>query len=349
MLTRRQMIATTSTFAGYAVAVDKVLAQAIKTDTDGIVAGDQVVKIGMYEMPVYEARPATGKDTPIVLVLSEIWGVHEYIRDCPRRFAKAGYYAVAPELFKREGGEKREQTLGDLKATADWAKTRPNVKAASVGVTGWCWGGSTVYQVAAANLDIKGAVAWYGPPARPYQGASGPVTGFDLARDIHCSFLGLYGETDQNPKPEDAKRMEELLKQQNKNVEVVIYPGAGHGFHADYRPSYNAAAAQDAWKRCTDFFAKNPDRASRAGPGAGSHERLPAPATRSWSTEARMSAVLRPAVIHIGRAGKLFAIATTRRGVPRSDHVRPGSCETPSHVGQRSRTPREKSVVGVSE
>jgi carboxymethylenebutenolidase len=273
MLTRRQMIATTGTFAGYAVAVDKVLAQAIKTDTDGIVAGDQVVKMGSYELPVYEARPASGKDTPIVLVISEIWGVHEYIRDCTRRFAKAGYYAVAPELFKREGGvaqipnvqdilkivlaQKREQTLGDLKATLDWAKTRPNVKASSVGVTGWCWGGSTVYQEAATNHDLKGAVAWYGPPARPYQGASGQVTGFDLAKDIHCPFLGLYGETDQNPKPEDAKKMGELLKQHNKDVEVVIYPGAGHGFFADYRPSYNAAAAQDGWKRCTDFFAKH--------------------------------------------------------------------------------------------
>jgi carboxymethylenebutenolidase len=100
-------------------------------------------------------------------------------------------------------------------------------------------------------------VAWYGPPARPYQGASGPVTGFDLAKDIHCPFLGLYGETDQNPKPEDATKMGELLKHHNKDVEVVIYPGAGHGFHADYRPSYNAGAAQDAWKRCTDFFAKH--------------------------------------------------------------------------------------------
>jgi len=273
MLTRRQMIATTGTFAGFAVAVDKGLAPAMKTDTDGIVAGDQVVKMGSYELPVYEARPASGKDTPIVLVISEIWGVHEYIRDCTRRFAKAGYCAVAPELFKREGGvaqipnvqdilkivlaQKREQTLGDLKATVDWAKTRPNVKASSVGVTGWCWGGSTVYQEAATNHDLKGAVAWYGPPARPYQGASGPVTGFDLAKDIHCPFLGLYGETDQNPKPEDATKMGELLKQHNKSVEVVIYPGAGHGFFADYRPSYNAAASQDAWKRCTDFFAKH--------------------------------------------------------------------------------------------
>src|SRR5207244_8366058 len=271
MLTRRQMIATT-TFAGYAVAVDKVLAQAIKTDTDGLVAGDQVVKIGTYEMPVYEGQPASGKDTPIVLVISEIWGVHEYIRDCTRRFAKAGCCAVAPELFKREGGvaqlpnvqdilrivlaQKREQTLGDLKAAVDWAKKRPNVKAASVGVTGWCWGGSTVYQEAATNHDIKAAVAWYGPPARPYPDSPNPVTGFDVAKDIRAPFLGLYGETDTSPTPDDARKFGDLLKRHNRDVEIVIYPGAGHGFFADYRPSYNEAAATDAWKRCLAFFAK---------------------------------------------------------------------------------------------
>src|SRR6267378_6830802 len=273
MLTRRQMIATTTTFAGYAVAVDKVLAQAIKTDTDGIVAGDQVVKIGTYEMPVYEARPASGKDTPIVLVISEIWGVHEYIRDCTRRFAKAGYYAVAPELFKREGGvaqipnvqdilkivlaQKREQTLGDCKAAVDWAKTRPNVKATSVGVTGWCWGGSTVFQVAATNPDMKAAVAWYGPPARPYPDQPAPVTGFDVAKDIKIPLLSLSGEADTSPSPADARKMGDLVKQHNPNVEVVVYPGASHGFFADYRPSFNAAAAADAWKRCTDLFAKS--------------------------------------------------------------------------------------------
>jgi carboxymethylenebutenolidase len=273
MLSRREMLAGTTTFAGYALSVDTVLAQAIKTDTDGIVAGDQGVKIGDYEMPVYEARPANRKDHPILIVISEIWGVHEYIRDCTRRFAKVGFCAVAPELFKREGGvaqipnvqdvlkivlaQKREQTLGDLKAAADWAKTRPNVKTNALGVTGWCWGGSTVYQVAATNPDMKAAVAWYGPPARPYPGAAGPVTGFDLAKDIKIPLLGLYGETDQNPKPEDAKRFGELVKQHNPKVEVVVYPGAGHGFHADYRPSYNATAAADAWKRCNDFLNKN--------------------------------------------------------------------------------------------
>jgi carboxymethylenebutenolidase len=271
-ITRRQVLVAGGTFAGYALSVETVLAQAIKTDTDGLVAGDQQVPVAGVNVPVYEARPATGTGHPILLVISEIWGVHEYIKDCTRRFAKAGYHAVAPELFVREGGvaqipdvqevlkivlaQKREQTLGDLKATVDWAKTRPGVKAAAIGVTGWCWGGSTTYQVAATNPDMKAAVAWYGPPARPYQGASGPVTGLDLAKDIKIPLLGLYGENDQGPKPEDAKKLGEMVKLNNPNVEIIVYPGVGHGFHADYRPSYNKAAADDAWKRCVGWFDK---------------------------------------------------------------------------------------------
>ena len=272
-VTRRQMLVAGGTFAGYALGVEKVLAQAIKTDADGLVAGDQQIQVGGVSVPVYEARPATGKDHPIVLVISEIWGVHEYIKDTTRRFAKAGFYAVAPELFVREGGvghltniqeilkivlsQKREQTLGDIKATIDWAKKRPNVKAASVGVTGFCWGGSTTMQVAGTNPDAKAAVAWYGPPSRPYQGASGPVTGFDLAKDIKIPFLGLFGETDKNPPPEDARKFAEMVKHHNPNVEIVVYPGAGHAFHADYRPSYNKAAADDGWNRCTAWFNKH--------------------------------------------------------------------------------------------
>ena len=217
-ITRRQVLqAGGATFAGYAVGVDKALAQAITTDTSGIAAGEFEVKIGDYGMPVYEARPAAGGPAPIVVCISEIWGVHEWVRDCTRRFAKAGYYAVAPELFKREGGVghipnvqdilkivlavPRKQVLGDVAATVDWAKKRPGARADRVGVTGWCWGGSTVYQVAATNPDIKAAVAWYGPPARPYPDTPDPVTGFDVAKDIKMPFLGLYGETDQNPSP----------------------------------------------------------------------------------------------------------------------------------------------------
>lgn len=270
-LTRRAMLVAGGTLAGYAIAADPVLAQAIKTDTQGIVAGEHEVRIGDYAMPVYEARPERGSSHPIVLVISEVWGVHEYIRDSTRRFAKEGFHAVAPELFKREGGVghlpnvqdivkivlavPREQLVGDCQAAVDWAKKRPGANAQRVGVTGWCWGGSTTIQVAAASPDMKAAVAWYGPPARPYQSKSGAVTGFDVAKDIKIPFLGLFGETDKNPPPEDAKKFGELLKQHgNNNVEIVVYPGAGHAFHADYRPSYNAAAAADGWKRCVGWF-----------------------------------------------------------------------------------------------
>src|SRR5262252_5677305 len=253
-LTRRDVIkaGTAATLAGYAVGVEKALAQAIKTYTEGLVAGDAEVAIGSYSMPVYEARPASGGPAPIIVCISEIWGV--------------------PELFKREGGVAqlpniqdilkivlavpRKQVLGDISAAVDWAKKRPGARADRAGVTGWCWGGSTVYQVAATNPDIKAAVAWYGPPARPYPDTPNPVTGFDVAKDIKMPFLGLYGETDQSPKPEDVKKFEEMVKQVNSRAEFVIYPGAGHGFFADYRPSYNAAAAADAWKRCTGLFDK---------------------------------------------------------------------------------------------
>jgi carboxymethylenebutenolidase len=272
-VTRRQMLVAGGTFVGYAMGVETVLAQAIKTSTDGLVAGDQQVPVGGVNVPVYEARPAAGKDHPIIVVISEIWGVHEYIKDTTRRFAKAGYYAIAPELFVREGGvghmtnvqeilkivlsQKREQTLGDIKATADWAKTRPGVKADRIGVTGFCWGGSTTVQVAGTNPDMKAAVAWYAPVTRPYQGASGPVTGFDLAKDIKIPFLGLFGETDKNPPPEDARKFGEMVRAHNPNVEIVVYPGAGHAFHADYRPSYNKAAADDGWNRCLAWFNKH--------------------------------------------------------------------------------------------
>jgi len=255
------------------VAVDKVLAQAIKTDTTGIQAGDFEVKIGDYMMPVYEARPASGGPTPIVVCISEVWGVHEWVRDVTRRFAKAGYYAVAPELFKREGGTAqipnvqdimkivlavpRKQLIGDVAATVDWAKKRPGARADRAGITGWCWGGSTVFQVAATSPDMKAAVAWYGSPARPFPDEPVPVTGFDVAKDIKIPLLSLSGEADTSPSPADARKMGDLVKQHNPNVEVVVYPGASHGFFADYRPSFNATAAADAWKRCTDWFAKS--------------------------------------------------------------------------------------------
>jgi carboxymethylenebutenolidase len=273
-VTRRQILKAggAATFAGYAVGVEKALGQAIKTDTQGIVAADAQVPIGSYNMPVYEARPANATNAPIILVISEIWGVHEWVKDVTRRFAKDGYYAIAPELFQREGGVgqipnvqdilkivlavPRKQLLGDTTAAVDWAKKRPGVRADRVGVTGWCWGGSTVYQIAATNPDVKAAVSWYGPPARPYPDTPNPVTGFDVVKDIKAPFLGLYGGKDTSPSPDDAKKFGEMLKQTNRDSEIVIYPDASHGFFADYRPSYNAAASADAYKRCTGLFAR---------------------------------------------------------------------------------------------
>ncbi len=255
--------------AGYAIAADPILAQAIKTDTQGLAAGDVKVASGGDMIAAYEARPAASGKYPVVVVISEIFGVHEHIKDVCRRFAKVGYYAIAPEMFQREGGVShikeipeilkvvmgvpRKQILQDLSAAADHARKQSAARADRVGVTGFCWGGSTVMQFAAHYKALGAAAAWYGPPAREYKD-SPPKSGFDVAKDITCPFLGLFGEQDTNPPPADVRKFEEMLKQHNRNVEIVIYPGAGHAFYADYRPSYRPDAAKDGWNRCTGWF-----------------------------------------------------------------------------------------------
>jgi carboxymethylenebutenolidase len=271
MLTRRHfMQAGALTAAGYALAAEPTLAQAIHTDTTGLVAGDVSIKSGNDTIPAYQARPDKAGRYPVVVVISEIWGVHEYIRDVVRRFGKEGFYAIAPEMFQREGGVghltdvqeilkivlnvPRKQILQDLSATATYAREQPSALAERVGVTGFCWGGSTTIQYAAYDKNLRAAVAWYGPPGRGYKDDPQPVSGFDVAKDITCPFLGLFGEEDKNPSPEDVRKFEALLKQHNANVEVVIYPNAGHAFHADYRQSYRAEAAKDGWTRCVGWF-----------------------------------------------------------------------------------------------
>jgi carboxymethylenebutenolidase len=271
-LSRRDVLKIgAGTTAGYAIAANPILAQAIRTDTQGLVAGGIKFQSGSDTIPGYEARPAAAGKYPVVVVISEIWDVHEYIKDVCRRFAKVGYYAVAPEMFHREGGVghipnvqdilkivlavPRKQLLQDLSAVADYARKQPAARADRVGVTGFCWGGSTTIQFAAHYQDLGAAVAWYGPPARPYKDDP-PKTGFDVAHEIKSPFLGLFGEEDKNPPPEDVRKFEEMLKRNNKNVEIVIYKGAGHAFHADYRPSYRPEAARDGWARCVAWFDK---------------------------------------------------------------------------------------------
>lgn len=271
MLTRRHFLQVSAlTAAGYALAAEPVLAQAIQTDTTGLVAGDVSVNSGSDTITAYQARPDKSGRYPVILVISEIWGVHEYIRDVARRFAKAGFYAIAPEMFQREGGVShltnvqdilkivlnvpRQQILQDLSATAAYARGQPTALSESIGVTGFCWGGSTTIQYAAHDKHVKAAAAWYGPPGREYRDEPRPLSGFDVAKDIACPFLGLFGEEDKNPTPDDVRKFEALLKQHNANVEIIIYPNAGHAFHADYRQSYRPEAAKEAWTRCVAWF-----------------------------------------------------------------------------------------------
>jgi carboxymethylenebutenolidase len=252
--------------AGYAMAAEPIPAQAVRTDTVGLAAGDVSIKSGNDTITAYEARPDKAGRYPVVVVISEIWGLHEYIRDVARRFGKEGFYAIAPEMFQREGGVThltdvqeilkivlnvpRKQILQDLSATANYARGQSAALSERVGVTGFCWGGSTTIQYAAYDKDLGAAVAWYGPPGREYKDDPRPVSGFDVAKDITCPFLGLFGEEDKNPTPEEVRKFEALLKPHNAAVEIIIYPNAGHAFHADYRQSYRPEAAKDGWTRC---------------------------------------------------------------------------------------------------
>jgi carboxymethylenebutenolidase len=272
-MSRREWLAAGAIVAGYAVAASPSLAQAVRTDEKGLTVGEHQLSVGDAVVPIYEAHPAEASHAPIVLLVSEIWGLHEYIRDCARRFAKVGYCAVAPELFARGGGvaglpdtqtllmvvnkQQRETLLGDLRAALDWARKRPGVAGDRAGVNGWCWGGALTMQAAARVPGLRAAVAWYGAPTRPFGGAGGPSTGFDVARDIRIPFLSLSGALDKSPSPEEMKRFVELVKAGNPNVELEVYPNAGHAFHADYRPSYQPAAAAAAWEKCLQFFARH--------------------------------------------------------------------------------------------
>jgi carboxymethylenebutenolidase len=273
MITRRHFLQVSAlTAAGYAIAAEPILAQAIRTDTAGLIAGDVSIKSGNDKITAYEARPEQPGRYPVVVVISEIWGLHEYIRDVVRRFGKESFYAIAPELFQREGGVShltdtqeilkivldvpRQQILQDLSATANYARGQSVALSERVGVTGFCWGGGSTIQYAAYDKSVGAAVAWYGPLGRGYKDAPQPINGFDVAKDITCPFLGLFGEEDKNPTPEDVRKFEALLKQHNPNVEIVIYPNAGHAFHADYRQSYRAEAAKDGWTRCVGWFNK---------------------------------------------------------------------------------------------
>jgi carboxymethylenebutenolidase len=248
------------------------LAQAITTDTRGIVARDVELSVGGTKIPAYDARPERPGRDPIVVVISGFTGNNEQNKDVVRRFAHAGYYAIAPELFFREGlmfGKPfpelakisasigRKQYLGDIRAAADFARQQGWARADRMGVTGFCGGGALTLHFAAESPDVTAAVPWYGHVKRTYVDTPG-VDAFAVASKIKAPVLGLCGGADTGIAPADVKAFEAELRKTNPDVEFVLYPGAPHAFFSDDRPQvYRKDAAEDAWKRCVAFFDKH--------------------------------------------------------------------------------------------
>ena len=247
------------------------MAQAIVTDAKGIVARDIQLTVGGTEIPAYDARPAGPGRYPIVVVICGFTGNSEQNKDVVRRFAQAGFYAIAPELYHREGGMQgknfqemaqisgkvtRAQHLGDIRAAADYAKQQPWARAERLGVTGFCSGGSLVLHFSAEYPGVAAAVPWYGHIKRIFSGAPG-VDAFSLVDKLTMPVLGLYGGADPGIPEDDIKRFEAELKKRNPADEFIVYAGAPHAFFSDDRPQvYKKEAAEDAWKRCVAFFDK---------------------------------------------------------------------------------------------
>jgi carboxymethylenebutenolidase len=265
----RRGFVKTSLGAGFAAGVLPVSAQTmITTDAQGLTAGEVKIPTKDGEMPAYRAMPAGKTGLPVVLVVHEIWGVHEYLKDVSRRLAKLGYLAVAPELFARQGDPSKmtdtsaimkdivskvsdAQVMGDLDAAAAWAAT--NGGGGKLGITGFCWGGRVVWMYAAHNPNLAAGVAWYGATARSYR--EGEKTVLDVAREIKAPMLGLYGGADGGIPNDTVEKLGAVLKAAgNTRSEIVIYPNTPHAFHADHRPSYRKEAAEDGWKKLTAWF-----------------------------------------------------------------------------------------------
>jgi carboxymethylenebutenolidase len=268
-LSRRAFVVG-SLAAGFALAVMPVSADTITTDSNGLVAGEVKIPVAGGTIPAYRAMPATGGPFPTVIVVHEIFGVHEHIKDICRRLAKLGYFAVAPLLYSREGDVASmsdvheiiskvvakvpdSEVASDLDATVAWARSTGKADTTRLGITGFCWGGRQVWLYAAHNPNLKAAVAWYGP-LEPPKADIRPKNPPDLVNEINVPVLGLYGGKDMGIPVAQIEQMRAALKAAGKPSEIVIYPDAGHGFNADYRPSYDPQAAKDGWKRMQAWF-----------------------------------------------------------------------------------------------
>jgi carboxymethylenebutenolidase len=247
-----------------------VRADAIKTDTNGLTAGEAKVMVAGGAMPVYYARPASGANPPVILVSMEIFGLHEYIRDVTRRLGKLGAFAVAPDYYFRKGDLTKIEDIpalipivntktdtelfADLDATVAWAKSQ-GANSDRLGIMGFCRGGRTVWRYSTHNAGLKAGVAFYGSLADPPNEAM-PINSIASAKDVKEPVLGLYGAEDQGIPVDQVNTMKAALAAAGKTAEFKIYPGAPHGFHADYRPSYRKEAAEDGWTQMTAWFKK---------------------------------------------------------------------------------------------
>jgi len=259
---------------GFALAVQPICAQtAITTDATGLTAGEVKIPVKDGVIPGYRACPAKGRGFPIVLVVQEIFGVHEHIKDICRRLAHSGYCAVAPELFAREGDVSKmtdvneiltkvvskvpdSQVMTDLDATANWAAKTSHGDVGRLAIVGFCWGGRIVWLYAAHNPKLKTGAAWYGRLTGD-KNAMTPRNQIDFAGAFNTPIIGFYGGKDTGIPQESIEQMSVALQVVGNGSQINVYPEAQHGFNADYRPSYNQEAAQDAWKKMLVWFRKN--------------------------------------------------------------------------------------------
>jgi carboxymethylenebutenolidase len=265
------MTASAATAAGYTLAAGPVRADVVTTDISGLTAGDAKVKVSDGEMPAYFARPTGVNNPPVVLVAMEIFGLHEYIKDVTRRLAKLGALAVAPDYYFRKGVDLTKiaeipqllpivnskpdaELLSDLDSTVAWAKSQGG-DTGWLGIIGFCRGGRTVWEYAAHSGALKAGVAFYGPPVDP-PNPLWPKSPTQLAPDMKAPVLGLYGEADTGIPVATVEALKAALAENKKTAEFKIYPGAPHGFHADYRSSYRKDAADDAWNQMQAWFKK---------------------------------------------------------------------------------------------
>jgi carboxymethylenebutenolidase len=273
-MSRRQFLARMSAggigLAGFAMASSSVGGEIISTPTTGLTVADGKVLSTGFPVPIYEAFPAAAGKYPILIIIPEIFGMHGHIKDVTRRFAKEGFLSITFEPYAREGGVLHlpdmaavrkvadvipdAQVMGDLDAVVAYAKQHPAARPDRIGVTGFCRGGLYTLLYAAHNRELKAAVSWYGqirPAITPSVRTVGPL---DIATQINCPVLGLYGEADLGIPVADVREMEKVLKAAHKTAEFILYPGAPHAFFADYRPSYRPDAAKDAWSHCVAWF-----------------------------------------------------------------------------------------------